>query len=224
LSARGVLSSARKALSSSLVAAAFQNKTVWLESSCAGWRYVGLFIISPGAAQRHRHMGRCMRYLPARYLRCLLLSLLLALLVPAARGAISPNQTYVLGDILPYARLAFAAYCPNPFNFTCDTCPPVDFLPVSTFYNDSTNMFAYIGIRLPQTDPPEIIIVFRGTQFSSLLNWIYNLQFPKVIPYRNYPGMAVHEGFWEVSPSALLSLMLLSLTCAFRRMSPSILA
>jgi predicted lipase len=116
-------------------------------------------------------------------------------------GAISPNQTYVLGDILPYARLAFAAYCPNPFNFTCTECPPLDFLPVSTFYNESTNMFAYIGIRLPQTDPPEIIIAFRGTQFSSLLNWIYNLQFPKVIPYRNYPGMAVHEGFWEAYES-----------------------
>jgi hypothetical protein len=128
---------------------------------------------------------------------------ILALWVATSAGELQPNQTFSQAEILPYYYLCAASYCSNTSTVAVWDCPSClafpNFKLVSTFYNTSTNIFAYVGLMdaTAAAGDMEIVVVFRGTQFESLTNWIYNLNFPKTVPYRADPSATVHEGFFE---------------------------
>jgi len=125
---------------------------------------------------------------------------LLVLFCPFS-GCINIEQVYDPALLFDYLLFSSAAYCDTKLvaSWSCPTCiaaaPEDKFTLISTFYNASTDIFAYVGVL--ELDEPEIVVCFRGTQFSDLLNWIVNLNFPEILPYHNYPNAFVHRGFWD---------------------------
>jgi hypothetical protein len=54
----------------------------------------------------------------------------------------------------------------------------------------STNTLAFVAIS-PSAN--QVVVTFRGTQFSSLANWINNLAAAKMQPYDEFPNAMVRE-------------------------------
>ncbi|MDP2438215.1 MAG: lipase family protein [archaeon] len=92
---------------------------------------------------------------------------------------------------------AYAAYCSPTYleNWSCKWCGPNGAnLTVTSFVNSSKyNLFGYVGYDVGQK---AIFVVFRGTEESSLKNWIMNLQSSKhPIDDPALPGAKVESGF-----------------------------
>jgi len=121
------------------------------------------------------------------------LAVLLPLLLCVAVSA-SP-ATYNASQALNQLYLSYSAYCPASKlqNWDCYFCGNVpNFQVVSTIYNSSTNIFAYIGYSGNVGH-----VVFRGTQLFSLIDWIEDLNFADTTVYNWVPGGLVHSGFFN---------------------------
>jgi len=60
----------------------------------------------------------------------------------------------------------------------------------AVFWDDKTHTYGFAGFN-----SREIVVSFRGSQ--DLINWIYNLRFPKTAPYDDIPNARVHKGFYQ---------------------------
>jgi len=94
--------------------------------------------------------------------------------------------------------MSYSAYCPQAQvqSWNCYFCnnntEVKKFVVVSTVNNASTNIFGYVGYTGTIAQ-----VVFRGTQESSLVNWIENLNYSHSTPYPNVPNAFVHSGFLD---------------------------
>ena len=75
---------------------------------------------------------------------------------------------------------------------------------------------AYIGVW--QTgllgggrDAKYVVISFRGTIESSLVDWISDLSYKQITPNPRFPSMKVHEGFYNAYVHSLQSQVLAAL-------------
>ncbi len=126
---------------------------------------------------------------------------LLCIFLGQSAVALNISQHYDPAVMYNYLLYAGNAYCDfdDISAWTCPACALANpsFTPISLFYNDSTNIFAYIGLNYLDSKTPEILVSFRGTQFSDLENWILNLNFPEAEPYHDYSDCYVHRGFFN---------------------------
>jgi len=113
--------------------------------------------------------------------------------------AISANlaeSVYNWPTAFNYVMYAYSAYCQHQDlqNWSCFWCRNTTekFTVTAIFLNDSTNTYGYAGYN-----DREIMITFRGTQISSLENWITNLESAEMSPYPNVPGAEVTLGFYD---------------------------
>lgn len=127
----------------------------------------------------------------------------------------SMQQTY---DQL---MLSYAAYCPAAqlMNWSCIFCmnntAVETFTPVATVYNATTDIFGYVGYW-----GKVAVVVFRGTHFSSLLNWIDDLNFAHVTPYKDIPNAFVHAGFLD-SWLSVKAQVLIALKTVYTKITPT---
>jgi len=87
---------------------------------------------------------------------------------------------------------AYAAYCPagKLQQWNCYWCT-VPLQSVKTIYDSGTNTFAYVG-----HDGSNIWVSVRGTQASSVVDWINNIDFFPT-PLNGFPNCEVHSGFHD---------------------------
>jgi len=115
-----------------------------------------------------------------------------------------PNPTpYSQDEAQKYLYLAAAAYCNDTAisTWNCTPCQLVSgFQVLSILVNASTNTFGYIGMN-STVFPPQIVVVFRGTELDDLENWITDLHFAHFVDYRNVSDASVHSGFYEAYES-----------------------
>lgn len=94
---------------------------------------------------------------------------------------------------------SYAAYCPKDkiVSWDCFFCKlnqtdTNGFIVSVILENDPTNTFGYVGVRGTTVE-----VVFRGTQPSSLANWISDFDFAHMKPYADIPNAFVHTGFMD---------------------------
>lgn len=106
-------------------------------------------------------------------------------------------ETYNKTFALDMVYLSAAAYCSEEsvLTWSCEACADTrPFNATMYMYSSDKNTAGYVGYFL---DAPEIAVVaFRGTEPSSLKDWIDDLDFFKT-DYDLCPGCQVHKGFYE---------------------------
>jgi len=79
---------------------------------------------------------------------------------------------------------------------------------VGAAYNKTTNIFGYVGYTGTIAQ-----VIFRGTESSSLVNWIENLNYSTTTPYPLIPNAKVHSGFlgdwYSIRPQILAAVKLI---------------
>ena len=123
---------------------------------------------------------------------------------------LDPNFTIDYDDGIHYVMYAYAAYCSPQYlkDWSCKWCGPNGAnLTVTDFINNKKlNLFGYIGY-----DPLQkaIFVVYRGTESTSLRNWILNLKgAKKPIDDPELPGAKVEAGFlqgWQGMKNATMT-------------------
>jgi len=98
--------------------------------------------------------------------------------------------------IQTHLMFSYAAYCQVGLqNWTCYWCTQCD-TSVSDVYiisNSSTNIYGYAGVF-----NDTLLVSFRGTQLTSLKNWIEDLSFAQYSSFPSYvTNSAVHSGFLD---------------------------
>ena len=94
-------------------------------------------------------------------------------------------------------NFAQAAYCDvTPNAFKCKTCDTHDVMLYSVITHDSVKVI--VGYS---TDQKAVMVGIRGS--SNIMNWVYDLKFTKVHPYKEMPDVAVEEGFYELHQNLL---------------------
>lgn len=134
--------------------------------------------------------------------------MLVCMIAPAACANNPKTWNYDTG--LDYLFLSYATYCPSDTlqNWSCKWCSQssgvAKFQPYSFPSDFRTNTFGVVGYN-PAWN--QIVIAFRGSH--NIRNWIVDLNFSKMKPYKNYTNVEVHEGFnnaWNaLSPQVLNS-------------------
>eukprot|EP01132_Coremiostelium_polycephalum_P008237 gene8237-10125_t len=111
------------------------------------------------------------------------------------------SEPFSLATAYKHLTYSYSAYCDTDqlLNWTCPYCSYNNYsTPVqvtSLLQYDPTNTFGFLGFS---PDDQTIILAFRGTEGTSLENWITNLNFPKTEPYPGkFPGALVHSGFYQ---------------------------
>jgi len=98
-----------------------------------------------------------------------------------------------------YLYYAYTAYCNTTLvqDWDCKWCqePTISaFIPTAFPYDSFINGYGYIGYHpVNQT----IVVSFRGTEESSLMNWIIDLSSIVLVPYKNMTGIEVGDGFYD---------------------------
>jgi len=126
---------------------------------------------------------------------CAVLVTVVALLTTFTSPVSAQPQPY--NNTLAYQLLHMsgAAYCSGPdiLAWKCSFCEEVPrFQPFGVAYNETTDMLAYVGYE-PFTQT--VIISFRGTVLTSILDWLEDLNFFQTEAI--CPACGVHEGFYE---------------------------
>lgn len=111
---------------------------------------------------------------------------------------------------LQSAWLSSAAYCSASHLQTWSCGQPCDSVKVTgtaaVTFDSALDLQAYV-VELSSGAP---FVVFRGTEPSSLKNWILNLNISRPVPYDGCTGCSVEGGFYhgyqELMPSLLSSL------------------
>jgi len=118
------------------------------------------------------------------------------------------NDLFDINEAYTQLMFAYSAYCPEAkiVNWNCFFCTynmsdTKGFKVETIMRNAPTNTFGYVG-NLGNT----IEVVFRGTQPSSLQNWITDLDFaPHSKTYPDYPKAKVHSGFLDAYDAVKIS-------------------
>jgi hypothetical protein len=88
-----------------------------------------------------------------------------------------------------------ATYCPEKEvnNWNCYWCIKVpNFDIIETFWDNKTSTFCYFG---KYTNINEYVLAFEGSQDNKDL--LIDLQIAQLVPYKHYPDVKVHAGFWK---------------------------
>jgi len=118
---------------------------------------------------------------------------ILYVLFPSITNA---QDGYILSDATRFLMYSYSAYCdpPNLTSWDCYWCDYVNGVePISVqyiFQNASYNTLGYAGVT-----SDSIIFSFRGTEASSLKNWITDLTSEILVSYPYIPNAFVGEGF-----------------------------
>jgi len=104
---------------------------------------------------------------------------------------------YVEANAVRYLFYSYAAYCSSSAltSWNCPWCSGDDYTltDVSTVSDDPSNSFGFVGYNSAHD---EIVVSFRGTEPTSLTNWVEDLTIDKV----DFPGVSgahVHSGFYN---------------------------
>jgi hypothetical protein len=113
-------------------------------------------------------------------------------------GNYTNTTAYNPTEAVKFVHYAGAAYC-DQNNIMAWSCQPHcvdvdDFAPKLIVTNSSLNLLAFIGY---DNTANTIIISFRGTVSTSIVNWIADLTVQQISPFPVYPTAQVHEGFWK---------------------------
>jgi len=106
---------------------------------------------------------------------------------------------YQEATALRYLWYSYAAYCDagDITNWSCQWCTGDDYTleQVSTVYDAPSDTFGFIGYNDAHN---EIVVSYRGTQPTSLTNWITDLSFAKTdLNFAGVNGAHVHSGFYN---------------------------
>jgi len=98
-----------------------------------------------------------------------------------------------------YMYYSYAAYCDasDITNWSCQWCSGDDYAltGISTVDDSATNTFGFVGYNAAHN---EIVVSFRGTEPTSLTNWISDLSFAKTdLEFSGVSGAHVHQGFYD---------------------------
>jgi hypothetical protein len=107
--------------------------------------------------------------------------------------AIMSNYDVERSELL--AKLSAVTYCPEDsiMDWTCKWCRQLpDFRLVDIIENKQSSVFGIIGRDSRGTS----YLVFEGTQ--DMTDVLYDLQIGKLVPYKDYPDVMVHKGFWNI--------------------------
>jgi len=126
----------------------------------------------------------------------------LAILLLAAFEAQALWQ-WNLDDALRYMDYSESASCQiaDISAWSCVYCvnSTVGFQPLAIGFNSTTDNLVFYGVH---HDSQEIVVSFRGTKPTSLLNWLTDLNvFSSDMSFPPYPTAMVHKGFLEVYES-----------------------
>jgi len=104
------------------------------------------------------------------------------------------NTQYDHSIAYTMALYSSASYCPPQLisNWTCNQCL-MEFTFIDKFFNNTDDGLGFIGY---DSRLKAIVVVFRGTEPTDLKNWITDLQFFTLVPWKNYPLARVHSGFY----------------------------
>lgn len=115
--------------------------------------------------------------------------------LPAA--ADPATDTTTVNDLVPFANLASAAYCPSLNDTTQFQCGPAcDAVPdtqVTQFITTPVDTTAFVGIS-PSLQ--RVIVGHKGTNSKDVNNLLVDADFVK-IPYPPAPNTQVHAGFYD---------------------------
>jgi len=90
-------------------------------------------------------------------------------------------------------HLAGASYCVHSNSWSCGYhCDSVDGILDVTVFTAARHLQAYVAYDALQK---VIVLAFAGTDDPR--DWITNLDFGKSYPIKQFPHVAVHEGFWD---------------------------
>jgi hypothetical protein len=113
----------------------------------------------------------------------------------------SSNEAFDVSHALRMLHFAGAAYCDSSKveSWSCgEHCSSVSGLEMITFIEHKLQVLAgFVGYDSTQN---AIIVSFRGTVSTSIVDWIQNLAYTKTQPWSKYPDAGVHHGFngaWE---------------------------
>jgi len=136
-------------------------------------------------------------------MRPLYAAILLAYITYSCWGSLHQREVnpspYSQDTAIQYVYIADAAYSgtSSVSDWDCASCQRVSgFEIISTFFNESTEIFGFIGFN-DSAVPPQVFLVFRGTIPSDLENWIENLHYSHHVDYRNDTSASVHSGFYD---------------------------
>jgi hypothetical protein len=109
---------------------------------------------------------------------------------------VESGATFSLTHAKRMLHYAGAAYCTgSQVNaWSCgEHCNNVDGLTMITHIEHTSTVLA--GFVAYDTTSNAIVVAFRGTVSSSIIDWINNLDYVKVTPWSKYPNAGVHRGF-----------------------------
>lgn len=124
-------------------------------------------------------------------------SILAVVLLLISVVTIKAQDPYTVSDATTYLMYSYSAYCdPQGLNdWSCFWCTYEDVPSISVHYvfsNASSNTLGYAGV----TDDA-VIFAFRGTEATSLKNWISDLESEWRVPFHAYPNASVGVGFYN---------------------------
>lgn len=114
------------------------------------------------------------------------------------KGEIISQAPWNQNTGLEYLYYSYAAYCNTSQvqEWDCKWCQESlisSFVPTAFPYDKVINGYGYVGYN-PVNGT--IVISFRGTEASSLKNWIIDLESAELVPYKNLTGLEVGDGFY----------------------------
>lgn len=124
------------------------------------------------------------------------ISAFLFLLFITFTSALNNNQIVYGNTIGNYSAVTSAiTYCPEKEVelWTCHWCkemPRMNML--NTFWDYKTSTFCYFAY---DTHYKQHVLSFEGSQ--DIRDWLIDLEFIKLVPYKEHPTAKVHFGFWK---------------------------
>merc|ERR1712070_951316 len=113
----------------------------------------------------------------------------------------SSNAAFDVSHALRMLHFAGAAYCDSSKveSWSCgEHCSSVSGLEMITYIEHKLQVLpGFVGYDSTQN---AIIVSFRGTVSTSIVDWVKNLAYTKTQPWSQYPDAGVHHGFngaWE---------------------------
>jgi len=106
---------------------------------------------------------------------------------------------YQEAQAIRYLYYSYATYCDSGSitNWNCRWCTGNDYTlaSISIVYDAQTDAFGFVGYNAAHN---EIVVAYRGTEPTSLTNWITDLSFAKTdLNFAGISGAHVHSGFYN---------------------------
>eukprot|EP00854_Cymbomonas_tetramitiformis_P002630 gene2630-3395_t len=103
------------------------------------------------------------------------------------------------------ARAAGATYCSEEavMSWSCKHCAELSDISPQAFVTDADNFLqGFVGLEGTGSET-RVVVAFRGTVESSIKNWAENLDVWSTNPYKEFPDVYVHGGFYNSYQHAL---------------------